>query len=198
MVLFNYSTKELTAKVVYYGPGLCGKTTNLQWIHEKLPNKNKGKRLALATDTDRTRFFGCLPIELGTIRGMKTRSQLYTVPGQVFYNATRKLVLKGADAVVFVADSEVGKMDENKESLANLRTNLAEYGSRLEGIPWVLQYNKRDLPNAAPLEEMRKLLNPLGVPDFEACANIGKGVFETLKATAKGVLSDLKKLGGGR
>jgi hypothetical protein len=184
MVLFNYSTKELTAKVVYYGPGLCGKTTNLQWIHEKVPIKNKGKMLSLSTETDRTLFFDFLPIELGTIRGMRTRIQLYTVPGQVFYNATRKLVLKGADALVFVADSEVGKMEENKESLANLRANLAEYGLTLDSIPWVIQYNKRDLPNVYTVDELNAELNPGGVPSFEAVASEGKGVFETFRGVS--------------
>src|SRR5574339_403011 len=146
MVLFNYATKELTAKVVYYGPGLCGKTTNLQWIHEKLPIKNQGKMLSLATKTDRTLFFDFLPIELGTIRGMRTRIQLYTVAGQVFYNSTRKLVLKGADGVVFVADSQSKMLEANTESCKNLEENLRELGLRLDEIPLVMQFNKRDLP----------------------------------------------------
>src|SRR5512138_3136711 len=141
MVLFNYSTKELTAKVVYYGPGLCGKTTNLQWIHEKLPIKNKGKMLSLATETDRTLFFDFLPIELGAIRGMKTKIQLYTVPGQVFYDATRKLVLKGADGVVFVADSQKEMMDSNLDSWQNFEANLKENGLDIHTIPLVIQYN---------------------------------------------------------
>ena len=150
MVLFNYSTKELTAKVVYYGPGLCGKTTNLQWIHEKLPIRNKGKMLSLATEADRTLFFDFLPIELGSIRGMKTRIQLYTVPGQVFYNATRRMVLKGADCVVFVADSQEAMIDADLDSLANLKENLEVNEINPDEIPMVLQYNKRDLPNALP------------------------------------------------
>ena len=185
MVLFNYSTKELTAKVVYYGPGLCGKTTNLQWIHEKLPIKNKGKMLSLATETDRTLFFDFLPIELGTIRGMKTRIQLYTVPGQVFYNATRRMVLKGADCVVFVADSQEPMLDANLESLENLRENLEANEIDPDEIPMVLQYNKRDLPNALPVEILNERLNPRGLPFFEAVAMKGQGVEETLKgATA--------------
>ncbi len=170
MVLFNYSTKELTAKVVYYGPGLCGKTTNLQWIHEKTPIKNKGKMLSLATEADRTLFFDFLPIDLGTIRGMKTRIQLYTVPGQVFYNATRRMVLKGADCVVFVADSQEPVLDANLDALANLKENLEANEIDPGEIPTVLQYNKRDLPNALPLEILNEKLNPRGLPFFEAVA----------------------------
>src|SRR5262245_46730840 len=185
MVLFNYSTKELTAKVVYYGPGLCGKTTNLQWIHEKLPIKNKGKMLSLATETDRTLFFDFLPIELGTIRGMKTRIQLYTVPGQVFYNATRRMVLKGADCVVFVADSQEPMIEANLESQENLRQNLEANEIDPDEVPMVLQYNKRDLPNALPIEILNERLNPRSLPFFEAVAIKGPGVEETLKgATA--------------
>src|SRR5882672_12470640 len=145
MVLFNYSTKELTAKVVYYGPGLCGKTTNLQWIHEKTPIKNKGKMLSLATEADRTLFFDFLPIDLGSIRGMRTRLQLYTVPGQVFYNTTRKLVLKGADGLVFVADSQRKMIEANIESFGNLEENLREMGLSLAEMPHIIQFNKRDL-----------------------------------------------------
>ena len=195
MVLFNYSTKELTAKVVYFGPGLCGKTTNLQWIHEKLPIKNKGKMLSLATEADRTLFFDFLPIELGTIRGMKTRIQLYTVPGQVFYNATRRMVLKGADCVVFVADSQEPMLDANLDSVANLKENLEANEIDADEIPTVLQYNKRDLPNSAPMDELKKVLNPTNVPEFEAVATTGVGVFDTLKAVAKLVLTELKRGG---
>jgi mutual gliding-motility protein MglA len=185
MVLFNYATKELTAKVVYYGPGLCGKTTNLQWIHEKLPIKNKGKMLSLATETDRTLFFDFLPIELGTIRGMKTRIQLYTVPGQVFYNATRRMVLKGADCVVFVADSQEAVLEANLESFGNLRENLEANEIDPNEIPMVLQYNKRDLPNALPLEILNERMNERNHPFFEAVALKGIGVEDTLKgATA--------------
>ena len=154
--------------------------------------------ISLATETERTLFFDFLPLALGEIRGFKTRFHLYTVPGQVFYDASRKLILKGVDGVVFVADTQIERMEANLESVDNLKINLNEQGYELEKIPYVVQYNKRDLPNAAPLDEMRRLLNPMGVPDFEACANIGKGVFDTLKATAKGVLTDLKRLGGGR
>jgi signal recognition particle receptor subunit beta len=185
MVLFNYATKELTAKVVYYGPGLCGKTTNLQWVHEKLPIKNKGKMLSLATETDRTLFFDFLPIELGSIRGMKTRIQLYTVPGQVFYNATRRMVLKGADCVVFVADSQEPMLEANLESLKNLKENLEANEINPSEIPMVLQFNKRDLPNALPLEILNERMNERNHPFFEAVALKGIGVEETLKgATA--------------
>ena len=151
--------------------------------------------ISLATETERTLFFDFLPLSLGEIRGFKTRFHLYTVPGQVFYDASRKLILKGVDGVVFVADSQIERMEANLESVENLQINLREQGYELDKLPYVVQYNKRDLPNVAPLEEMRKLLNPPGVPDFEACATVGKGVFETLKAVAKGVLTDLKKLG---
>ncbi len=191
MVLFNYSTKELTAKVVYYGPGLCGKTTNLQWVHEKLPIKHKGKMLSLATETDRTLFFDFLPIELGTIRGMKTRIQLYTVPGQVFYNATRRMVLKGADGVVFVCDSQEPMLDANLESFENLRQNLEANEIDPGEIPTVLQFNKRDLPNALPIEILNERLNSLGLPYFEAVAVKGMGVEETLKGVTATVFRAL-------
>ncbi len=191
MVLFNYSTKELTAKVVYYGPGLCGKTTNLHWIHEKVPIKNKGKMLSLATETDRTLFFDFLPIELGLIRGMKTRIQLYTVPGQVFYNATRRMVLKGADAVVFVADSQEAMIDANVESLENLRQNLEANEIDPEVIPTVMQFNKRDLPNALPIEILNEKLNERELSHFEAVAIRGVGVEETLKAVTSLVFRSL-------
>ena len=198
MVLFNYSTKELTAKVVYYGPGLCGKTTNLQWIHEKTPIKNKGKMLSLATEADRTLFFDFLPIDLGTIRGMKTRIQLYTVPGQVFYNATRRMVLKGADCVVFVADSQEPVLDANLDALANLKENLEANEIDPAEIPTVLQFNKRDLPNALPVEILNEKLNPRGLPFFEAVAMKGQGVDETLKAATGLVFKSLAtKYGGG-
>ena len=197
MVLFNYSTKELTAKVVYYGPGLCGKTTNLQWIHEKLPIKNKGKMLSLATETDRTLFFDFLPIELGSIRGMKTRIQLYTVPGQVFYNATRRMVLKGADCVVFVCDSQEAMLDANLESLENLRQNLEANEIDADELPMVLQYNKRDLPNALPVEILNEKLNPRGLPFYEAVAVKGQGVEETLKGVTATVFRSLATRYGG-
>ena len=191
MVLFNYSTKELTAKVVYYGPGLCGKTTNLQWIHEKVPIKNKGKMLSLATETDRTLFFDFLPIEIGTIRGMKTRIQLYTVPGQVFYNATRRMVLKGADCVVFVCDSQEPMLDACIESFENLRQNMEANEIDIDEIPMVMQYNKRDLPNALPIEILNERMNPRGHPFFEAVALKGIGVEETLKGVTKLVFKSL-------
>ena len=198
MVLFNYSTKELTAKVVYYGPGLCGKTTNLQWVHEKLPIKNKGKMLSLATETDRTLFFDFLPIEIGTIRGMKTRIQLYTVPGQVFYNATRRLVVKGADAVCFVCDSQEAMLDANLESYENMRHNLEANEIDPDEIPVVLQYNKRDLPNALPIEILNERMNPHNYPFYEAIAVKGIGVEDTLKAVTKLVFKALSvRYGGG-
>ena len=192
MVLFNYSTRELTAKIVYYGPGLCGKTTNLQFIYESLPdNVKKGKMLSLATKTDRTLFFDFLPIELGKIRGMKTRVQLYTVPGQVFYNSTRKLVLKGADGVVFVADSQAKMVEANVESYKNLEDNLREMGLRIEETPLVMQFNKRDLPHLASIEEMNTQINRHNAPFYEAVATTGIGVEDTLKAITKLVLNNL-------
>ena len=184
MVVVSYSGKEINAKLVYYGAGLSGKTTNLEAIYEAVPDTSRGKMVSMKTQSDRTLFFDLLPLDLGEIMGFKTRFLLYTVPGQVFYNATRKLVLKGADALVFVADSEVGKMEENKESLANLRANLAEYGLTLDGIPWVIQYNKRDLPNVYTVEELNAELNPGQAPFFEAVASEGKGVFETFRGVS--------------
>ena len=195
MSFINYSSREINCKIVYYGPGLCGKTTNLQHIYLKTNPDVKGKMISLATETERTLFFDFLPLALGEIRGFKTRFHLYTVPGQVFYDASRKLILKGVDGVVFVADSQIERMEANLESLDNLKVNLKEQGYDLDKIPYVIQYNKRDLPNAAPLEEMQKLCNPTGAPEYEACATTGEGVFETLKAVAKGVLADLKKMG---
>ena len=196
MSFINYSSREINCKIVYYGPGLCGKTTNLQYIYSKTNPDLKGKMISLATETERTLFFDFLPLALGQIRGFKTRFHLYTVPGQVFYDASRKLILKGVDGVVFVADSQVERMEANIESLENLKINLAEQGANLDRSPYVVQYNKRDLPNAAPLQEIQKLLNPDGIPDFEACATVGKGVFETLKAVARSVLRDLKQMSG--
>jgi hypothetical protein len=196
MSFINYSSREINCKIVYYGPGLCGKTTNLQYIYSKTNPDVKGKMISLATETERTLFFDFLPLALGQIRGFKTRFHLYTVPGQVFYDASRKLILKGVDGVVFVADSQIERMEANSESLDNLRVNLKEQGYELDKIPHVIQYNKRDLPNSAPLEEMQRLINGHDMPSFEACATVGKGVFETLKGVAKGVLTDLKKLGG--
>ena len=195
MSFINYSAREINCKIVYYGPGLCGKTTNLQHIYNRTNPEVKGKMISLATETERTLFFDFLPLALGEIRGFKTRFHLYTVPGQVFYDASRKLILKGVDGAVFVADSQVERMEANLESLENLDYNLGEQGYNLEKLPFVVQYNKRDLPNAAPVEELRKLINGRGVSDFEACAHQGQGVFETLKAVVKGVLTDLRQQG---
>ena len=195
MSFINYSSREINCKIVYYGPGLCGKTTNLQYIYKRTNPDAKGKMISLATETERTLFFDFLPLSLGEIRGFKTRFHLYTVPGQVFYDASRKLILKGVDGVIFVADSQLERLEANQESLDNLRTNLAEHGYSLEKIPYVIQYNKRDLPNALPMEELRQLLNPIGVLDFEASARTGQGVFETLKAVSKLVLTELKRGG---
>ena len=193
MVLFNYATKEITAKIVYYGPGLCGKTTNLQFIYDSLPSNNKSKMLSLSTKTDRTLFFDFLPLDLGKIRGMRTKLQLYTVPGQVYYNSTRQLVLKGSDGIVFVADSQDFALDANLESLQNLEDNLKRQGVRIREIPIVLQYNKRDLPNAMPAAEMNAEINKLGAPHFESVATTGIGVEETLKGITQLVLAHLIK-----
>jgi signal recognition particle receptor subunit beta len=193
MVLFNYATKEITAKIVYYGPGLCGKTTNLQFVYDSLPSNNKSKMLSLATKTDRTLFFDFLPLDLGKIRGMRTKLQLYTVPGQVYYNSTRQLVLKGADGIVFVADSQDHATDANLESLQNLEDNLKRQGIRIREIPLVIQYNKRDLPNALPVAELNAEVNKLGVPHFESVATNGLGVEETLKGVTQLVLQHLIK-----
>ncbi|TYO98074.1 hypothetical protein EDC39_10810 [Geothermobacter ehrlichii] len=195
MSFINYASREINCKIVYYGPGLCGKTTNLQYIYQKTDPAAKGKMISLATETERTLFFDFLPLALGEIRGFKTRFHLYTVPGQVFYDASRKLILKGVDGVVFVADSQEERLDANIESLINLEENLEEQGYKLENLPFVVQYNKRDLPNVTPVEELRRLLNPRGVPDFEACATTGEGVFETVKAVAKLILLELKRGG---
>ncbi len=195
MSFINYASREINCKIVYYGPGLCGKTTNLQFIYTKTANEAKGKMISLATETERTLFFDFLPLALGEIRGFKTRFHLYTVPGQVFYDASRKLILKGVDGVVFVADSQEERFDANIESLENLKDNLEEQGFDLEKIPFVIQYNKRDLPNCSSVEELSALLNPRRVPELEACATTGEGIFETLKAVAKLVLTDLNKGG---
>jgi len=193
MSFINYASREINCKIVYYGPGLCGKTTNLQFIYQKTAPEAKGKMISLATETERTLFFDFLPLALGEIRGFKTRFHLYTVPGQVFYDASRKLILKGVDGVVFVVDSQEERMDANIESLDNLRNNLEEQGYDLDKLPFVIQYNKRDLPNLISVEELRREINLTGVPEFEACASSGEGVFETLKAVAKLILIDLKK-----
>ena len=194
MVFFNYATMQMAAKVVYYGPGLCGKTTNLHHIYGRTAPGSRGEMVSLETETDRTLFFDLLPLDVGVIGGFKTRVQLYTVPGQVFYNTTRKLVLKGVDGIVFVADSQRAMKDANVESLANLKANLAEIGVRLEEIPLVLQYNKRDLANILSLEELEESLNADKLfESYEACAVLGQGVFETLKAISRLTLRSLKK-----
>jgi hypothetical protein len=194
VVVVSYSGKEINAKLVYYGAGLSGKTTNLEAIYEAVPDTSRGKMVSMKTQSDRTLFFDLLPLDLGEIMGFKTRFLLYTVPGQVFYNATRKLVLKGADAIVFVADSEVGKMEENKESLQNLRNNLAEYNISLDTLPWVIQYNKRDLPNVYSLDELNAEMNPGGkVPFFESVAREGKGVFETFRGISHLLMEKVTK-----
>ncbi len=193
MSFINHMTKEINCKIVYYGPGLCGKTTNLQFIHDSAKPDSRGKMIALATETDRTLFFDFMPLDLGKIGGYKVRFHLYTVPGQVFYDASRKLVLKGADGVIFVADSQPGRMEANLESLENLDFNLKEQGIDLAEIPFVIQYNKRDLPDVVPVEELRAQLNTWGVPDVECSAKLGNGVFDTLKGLSKLVLTRLRK-----
>jgi len=195
MTFINYASREINCKIVYYGPGLCGKTTNLQHIYDKTNPGAKGKLISLATETDRTLFFDFLPLELGTVRGFKTRFHLYTVPGQVFYDASRKLILKGVDGVIFVADSQVERMDANIESIDNLIINLKAQGYDLMSMSYVLQLNKRDLPNIASVAEMTQLLRRKKEPMVEACAATGQGVFETLKAVAKLVLAELTKTG---
>jgi len=182
MSLVNHSTKEITAKIVYYGPGRCGKTTNLQYVFSRLPEERRGKIVSLATEKDRTLFFDFLPLDVGPISGFQTRFQLYTVPGQVYYNATRRLVLQGADGVVFVADSQKSLMDENRESLDNLRENLSSWGMTLEELPLVFQYNKRDLPDIALPSEIARLLDVGNRPAFEGVAVQGRGVLDTLRA----------------
>ena len=192
MTFINYAAREINCKIVYYGPGLCGKTTNLQYIYDRTNPSAKGKLISLATETDRTLFFDFLPLDLGSVRGFKTRFHLYTVPGQVFYDASRKLILKGCDGVVFVADSQEPRMEANIESLKNLEANLKEQGYDLKTMPYVLQLNKRDLPTSMSPEELYPLLNYKGEPTFEAIAPKGVGVFDTLKAVAKLVLVELK------
>lgn len=193
MTFINYVARELNCKIVYYGPGLGGKTTNLQYIYEITNPENKGKMVSLATETERTLFFDFLPIDLGQVRGLRTRFHLYTVPGQVFYDASRKLILRGLDGLVFVADSQEERLDANLESLSNLRQNLKEYGFDILKIPYVLQLNKRDLPNILPADELQRLLVVKGEQVFEAVATCGEGVLETLKAVARQVLVELRK-----
>jgi mutual gliding-motility protein MglA len=193
MSLVNYSTREITCKIVYYGPGRSGKTSNLQYIHAYVPDDKKGPMVSLATETDRTLFFDFLPLDLGSISGFRTRIQLYTVPGQVYYNATRKLVLRGADGVVFVADSQREQLDENIESLRNLHENLLEENINVRDFPMVLQYNKRDLPGVAPISELDDALNYRNIPAFPAATITGEGVFETLKSVSQLVLQSLSR-----
>ena len=195
MSFINFAAREINCKIVYYGPGLGGKTTNLQWIFERTGEQQKGKMISLATETERTLFFDFLPLDLGTVRGFKTRIHLYTVPGQVFYDASRKLILRGVDGVVFVADSQEERMDANVEALENLQENLKEHSYDFNRIPYVLQLNKRDLPNAMPVDTLKQELLKKNEPVIEAIAFQGQGVFETLKAVAKLVLLELKQGG---
>jgi signal recognition particle receptor subunit beta len=188
MVQINFAQKQVSAKIVYYGPGMSGKTTNLEVVHQKAPEQNKGELTSISTDGDRTLFFDFMPLDLGTVAGMRTSFQIYTVPGQVYYNSTRKLVLQGVDGVVFVADSSAAMVQENLESLRNLEENLNEYGKSLATLPHVIQFNKRDLPDALPVEELQRLYNRFSAPSFEAIASSGHGVFPTLKALAARVL----------
>jgi signal recognition particle receptor subunit beta len=189
--LINYSSREINCKIVYYGPGLCGKTTNLQHIYSRVPQETRGKMISLATEMDRTLFFDFLPLELGQIRGFRTRFHLYTVPGQVYYNASRKLILKGVDGLVFVADSQIDRFEANIESYMNMLDNLTEQDLSIEKIPFVMQYNKRDLPRVVPIEDLERELNPRKAPYFEAVAMRGTGVFDTLKVACKLVLKTL-------
>lgn len=192
MSFVNYHTKEINCKIVYYGPGMGGKTTNIQHVYKKTAGDTKGNMITLNTENERTLFFDFLPLELGEIRGFKTRFHLYTVPGQVFYEASRKLILRGVDGLIFVADSQLERMDDNRESFEGLKKNLVEQGYDFAKIPMVMQWNKRDLPNVAPLEDLERQFNPHKVPSFQASALQGEGVFETLKMISKLVLMNLK------
>jgi mutual gliding-motility protein MglA len=191
MSMINYASREINCKIVYYGPGLCGKTTNLEYVYQKVNPETRGKMISLATENERTLFFDFLPVDLGTIRGFKTRFHLYTVPGQVYYNASRRLILKGVDGIVFVADSQPERMDANLASMQNLYENLTDYGYNPRQLPMVLQYNKRDLPGRVAMEELRAQLNPLGLTEHEAVATEGEGVFDTLRAVSKQVIRAL-------
>ncbi len=192
MSFINYNAKEIHCKVVYYGPSLGGKTTNIQWVYHKTMAKEKSELFSLPTAVERTLFFDFLPVNIGEIRGFKTRFHLYTVPGQVVYDASRKLILKGLDGVVFVADSQAERMEENMQSLENLRKNLDQQGYNIQEIPLVFQYNKRDLPNAMSVVDLRTALNRFNAPDFEATANAGSGVFEALRTVSKSIITVLK------
>jgi signal recognition particle receptor subunit beta len=191
MSMINYASREINCKLVYYGPGLGGKTTNLEYVYSKVAPETRGKLISLATEQERTLFFDFLPVDLGSIRGFKTRFHLYTVPGQVYYNASRRLILKGVDGLVFVADSQAERMDANIAALENLYENLSDYGYDPANLPIVLQWNKRDMPNAVPVEELRRQLNPMGLQEYEAVAIDGTGVFDTLRAVSKLVLKSL-------
>jgi mutual gliding-motility protein MglA len=191
MSMINYASREINCKLVYYGPGLGGKTTNLEYVYNKVNPETRGKLISLATEQERTLFFDFLPVDLGSIRGFKTRFHLYTVPGQVYYNASRRLILKGVDGLVFVADSQAERMDANIAALENLYENLIDYGFDPTQLPIVLQWNKRDLPSAVPVDELRYQLNPMGLQEYEAVAVRGNGVFDTLKAVSKLVLKAL-------
>ncbi|MCX6546827.1 MAG: GTPase domain-containing protein [Holophagaceae bacterium] len=193
MTFINYASREINCKIVYYGPGLCGKTTNIQWIYEQANPEKRGKLVSLATETDRTLFFDFLPLDMGTIKGFKVRFHLYTVPGQVFYDASRKLILRGCDGIIFVADSQAARMEANIESIANLATNLRENGFDIRSIPYVLQFNKRDMPSAVSMDEMARLLSFRNEPMIEAIANKGVGVIESLKASARQILLELQR-----
>ena len=193
MTFINYASREINCKIVYYGPGLCGKTTNIQWIYDQANPEKRGKLVSLATETDRTLFFDFLPLDMGMVKGFKVRFHLYTVPGQVFYDASRKLILRGCDGIIFVADSQRARMEANIESIANLATNLKENGFDIRSIPYVLQLNKRDMPSAATVPEMEHLLRFRGEPMIEAVANKGIGVIDTLKAAARQVLMELQR-----
>jgi signal recognition particle receptor subunit beta len=196
MVQINFAQKSVTVKIVYYGPGMSGKTTNLEVVHQRAPESNKGDLTSISTDGDRTLFFDFMPLDLGTVAGMRTQFQLYTVPGQVYYNSTRKLVLQGVDGVIFIADSSASMMEENLESLRNLEENLREYGKDIMTIPMVIQYNKRDLPDALPVEELEAKINRFGAPSFEGIASSGQGVFPTLKSLAANVLDTIHEQTG--
>jgi len=189
--MINYASREINCKIVYYGPGLGGKTTNLEYVYSKVNPETRGKMISLATETERTLFFDFLPVDLGSVRGFKTRFHLYTVPGQVYYNASRRLILKGVDGIVYVGDSQVERMDANIASMQNLFENLADYGYDPHKLPVVIQYNKRDLPNIVSVDELRSQLNPYDWPDYEAVAVGGEGVFDTLKTVSKMVLKAL-------
>ncbi|MCC6276732.1 MAG: gliding-motility protein MglA [Oligoflexia bacterium] len=192
MSFINYNAKEIHCKIVYYGPSLGGKTTNIQWVYQKTASDQKSKLIALNTENERTLFFDFLPLFIGKIRGFTTKFHLYTVPGQVVYDASRKLILKGLDGIIFVADSQAERFEENVESMNNLEKNLETQGYDIKQVPLVIQYNKRDLANVSPIADLRKALNRYNSPEFEAVATQGKGVFESLKTVSKSIITVLK------